>query len=84
MKLAYCCDEAPFSFDIEGNISEIDYAWRIDPLVQCIQSRNLDGIFYNLWKLKAWAKDKHAAIKYKSTLAFRLTYFLFRRHNKLS
>lgn len=84
LRLAYQYDSAPLSLTVSGNISEVDYAWKIEPLVKSLEERDLDSIFLNLFSLKSWARRRAAKVRLKATLLFRLAFLLFCRKHRLS
>ena len=76
MKLQLVSPTVPFSVNLEGHISEIDYAWKIFPLIQS-QNSDFEVIFEQLKKLRDWAQMKKVNFKLKSTFLFKSAFFCF-------
>ena len=77
MTLKYKSSTIPIEIGITGDIGEIDYTWRIVPLIKSIKKRNYESMFYYLRKLKNWANNKNILLKLTYPLLFKITFFLF-------
>lgn len=70
------------SISILGNISEIDYQWRIKPLKYLLEhftdtNSYFDQLFNAIYKLQKWAKEKRIKIRIFANNLFKTTYFFF-------
>ena len=84
MILVYNTNYIPLKINISGKINEIDYNWRICPLIKNIKLMNFNKIFYYLFKLMRWGKKNGNQIEVKSTLLFRIAFFIFKKFEQNS
>ncbi len=70
------------SISIAGNISEIDYQWRIKPLKDLLEhfideNNYFDKLFDAIYRLQRWAEEKRLKIKIYADYLFKTTYYFF-------
>jgi len=67
---------------ILGEISEIDYQWKIKPLKNLLEhfideNEYFDRLFDAIYKLQIWSKGKALKIKINANNLFKTTYYFF-------
>lgn len=70
------------SISIAGNISEIDYEWKIKPLKFLLEhfiddNDYFDALFNAIYVLQRWAKEKKLKIKIYASYLFKIAYYFF-------
>lgn len=82
MKLAYQSSTLPFYFEIDGQISQIDYAWKIEPIIESLKDfghdvESFNDLFYMLYRVKEWCSERGYSFILKATFLFRATFYMF-------
>lgn len=68
---------APIKISLSGNISEIDYTWKINPVRECLESKNINKLYYLLYRLKQWAIEKGIQFKLTANWLFKSAFYFF-------
>lgn len=82
MKLAYQSSSLPFYFEVNGDISQIDYVWRIEPIVEALKNfdheiESFNDLFYMIYKIKEWCDDRGYTFVMKATFIFKAAFYMF-------
>jgi hypothetical protein len=76
MKLQLVSTPTRFSINLDGHISEAEYAWKIFPLIEN-QNSDFEVIFEKLKKLRDWAQMRKIGFKLKASFLFKSAFFCF-------
>lgn len=82
MRLAYQSSSLPFYFEVNGTISQIDYSWKIQPVLSALKDfdheiESFNDLFYMLYKVKKWCEDKGYSFIMKATFLFKSAFYMF-------
>lgn len=77
MELLIKSTNFPFQLKISGNISRIDYEWKIRPFLDEINSLTLDEVMIYLRSIKDWAIDRGNEFKLRANFLFKVLFYLF-------
>lgn len=82
MKLAYESSALPFYFEINGQLSQIDYSWKIQPILEALKDfdheiESFNDLFYMLFKVKEWCREKGFSFILRATFLFKASFYMF-------
>lgn len=82
MKLAYQSNSPSFYFEIDGNISQIDFSWKIQPIIDGLKDfdheiDSFNDLFYMLYKVKEWCTERGFSFIMKATFLFKTAFYMF-------
>ena len=74
---------APISISISGNISEIDYTWKISPVQKYLEKLDLQKLYFHLYKLKKWCIFKGIKLNIKGHWLFKSAFYFFYKKTEI-
>lgn len=69
----------PFILKISGNISQADYEWRIRPILEEVNSFDLDFVLSKIKSIKEWSRERGQRFRIKANFFFKVVFFLFNK-----
>jgi hypothetical protein len=82
MKLAYQSSSLPFYFEIDGSITQIDYSWKIEPILEKLRDfdhkdESFNDLFYMLYRVKEWCNERGYSFILKAAFLFKAAFYMF-------
>lgn len=62
----------PIRINISGKINQIQYAWKIEPLLKYVDTFNLHEFLVSLKKFLYWSKENNIECIYRAPFIYRM------------
>jgi len=76
MLLRITSNSLPISISVSGSISQIQYVWRLEPVLQYINTFDLHRFFVSFKRFLSWSKVNNVVCKYDAPLLYRMAIWL--------
>lgn len=77
MELILQSIKLPLTIRIIGDINQVDYSWKIYPLMESLKRLDIQAIFDSLKKIKDWTKNTKNKVIIKSNILFKVAFYFF-------
>lgn len=72
MLLRITSSSLPVQIFVKGKINQIQYAWKLEPVLQYINTLDLHNFFVALKRLLNWSKENNVVCKYDAPFLYRM------------
>jgi len=76
MLLRIRSDILPVSISVSGKINQIQYSWKLEPVLQYINTFDLHNFFLSLKQFLSWSKENNVVCKYEAPLLYKMAIWL--------
>lgn len=84
MKIILNSANIPITINIMGDINEVDFSWRIKPIMSHLKNENIEKLYESLYKMKKCALEKSIYFKIKASFLFKSAFFFFCKESDLN